>query len=268
MRQQVNKYWPGIILALAIIAIHSSIILAAFLGILPAVIAIILLAGTYHLAYTAFHEATHGLLGKSLSFILGVFLGQIMGVSFAAHNYLHNKSHHLAGTKENKCRDHYSPVKAFVQVLMSQYLNIFRPETGNRKVAIWTFLELIFIVGFRLSLLSHTQNGDLLYVLILTPILGAAMIYLVFDCFVHRPTSDGRVTITHIFPKYIHRAITYAIACQNYHVVHHMEPNTPFHLYPARFQVLVYQNQLKQHELKVWISKNWRQLIPSFTKSF
>ena len=56
MRQQTNKYWPGIILALAIIAIHSSIILVTFLGVLPTVLAILLLSITYHLAYTAFHE--------------------------------------------------------------------------------------------------------------------------------------------------------------------------------------------------------------------
>ena len=94
------------------------------------------------------------------------------------------------------------------------------------------------------------------------------MIYLVFDCFVHRATPDGRATITHLFPKNTHGVISCLLAFQNYHVVHHVDPNTPFHLYPARFQILVYQNQLKQHELKVWICKDPRQLTPSFAKSF
>ena len=268
MRQPINKYWPGIILSSVIIAIHASIILATFWGVFPTVLAILLLSITYHLAYTAFHEAAHGLLGKGLSPVLGGILGQIMGVSFAAHNYLHNKSHHFENTRETKGPDNSSAVKSFMQVLMSQYLNIFFLKKGSGKTALWAFGELIFIFGSRLFLISHTQNDCLIYVLILAPILGGVMIYLVFDCFVHRATPDGRATITHLFPKNIHGVISCLLAFQNYHVVHHVDPNTPFHLYPARFQILVYQNQLKQHELKIWICKDPRQLIPSFAKSF
>lgn len=254
MRFPIDRYWPGIILAALVILTHSGIIYAVYSERLPTLIAIMLLAGTYHLAYTAFHEAVHGLLGKGLSPALGVMLGQIMGVSFAAHNYLHNKSHHSSAIRTANTPDKDSLVSPFLQVLITQYLNIFL-KGGRRKIAILALYELAFIIGLRLVLIGHAQSHELTFVLILTPILGAWMIYLVFDRLVHQPSAKGRLTITHIFPSFIHKFLSYLMAFQNYHVVHHIEPDIPFHLYPDRFQHLLCQNHLKEHEIKFWSIK-------------
>ena len=252
MRHLKPQYGPGIILAMTIITGHSALIYAAYIDAISMPLAILLLGGTHHFAYTVFHEAVHGLLGKRLNPILGVILGQLMGVSFTAHRHLHNKSHHLDGMRPHKGPENHKTISNFVQVLTSQYLDFFFRRTAKKSLLIHALCELAAIICWRMILICYTENTELLFVFILTPLFGAAMIYLVFYVFVHKSGQGERITITHLFPEPIHKYMTSLLAFQNYHVVHHIEPQIPFHLYPQRFETLLRLNQLDRHEMKVW----------------
>lgn len=248
------NFAPGRILVVCIICAQCSLYISSYLALLPVMISVLMLAGTYHLAYTGFHEAVHGLLGKRLNPIFGFALGQVMGVSFSAHKFLHNQKHHNDGTRVVRQQVESRAAENFVRVLMDQYLSIFKPHLGNTNITLCASTEILCIFCSRIWLINTSPNPEFIYVVLIAPILGAFVIYLIFDYFVHKATSYGRITITHIFPKYFHALITRALAFQNYHVVHHIEPNTPFHLYPSRFEHLVSKQALENHEVKIWFS--------------
>lgn len=236
--------WPTLILAIFIIAIYATLTLLVVSEQMYLGKGILLASCLYYMGYAVFHEAVHGNISgtnDALDWVndaLGFSMGQILCVSYCAHKKQHLKNHsHRNEPVSQKCGN---LLQDTVSVAKLQYRNYFthnwrQAQLSERCIVLLEIALMIVVRGF---LALHYTGWAIALFFTGALLLGALILIILFIWCVH-PTSSKETTyqntITFIFPKPIHRPLTWLWLFQNYHIIHHLFPSVPFYKYQRLF---------------------------------
>jgi len=221
-------------------------------GTLPLWAGYVLAALLTYAAYTVLHDAVHGSVhGKkrSLSWLnnlLGYLAGQIMLVSFKAHQKEH-LAHHRHTNDPELDPDMFLPddslrslIRGTLVVLPLQYKYYFahcwdKAATKNKLIVV---VELVVMIGWRAALFvfGFWQIGLISLAATFT---GVFLLVILFVWIVHRPHDDEaryKNTSTFVFPGLLDDVISWLWLFQNYHSIHHLFPKVPFYRYRSLYR--------------------------------
>ena len=247
--QRVQRFigefaWTTLALGCFVLFIYSILIFKTLSGQTSLATTTVLAACLYYMGYTVLHEAVHGNInGKKHSLkwvndVLGYMMGQILCVSFCVH-----KNQHLKNHNHRDKPTHYKKVGLIedaVSVARLQYQNFFtanRNMTRRREQSIALF-EIAIMMAWRLMAIVYFASYEVMIFFIGAVILGVCILIVIFIWCVHPAKlqeNPYQNTLTIIFPKYIHKPLTWLWLFQNYHIIHHLFPRVPFYHYETLF---------------------------------
>lgn len=247
--------WPTIALSSLAIAGFAVATISAALGAVPLWLAALINIPCYFIAYTGLHEATHrNFNGRRKSFdwlnhVYGITIGAIMFYPFSMHDYLH-LSHHAHTNHPDKDPDHWmsgasaGAVAARAATLAWRYWSFtirtrMKDGDGGRffsrlaleMIPTFVALAVLIVIG---------QWKVALFVWFMPLLVAVALLGVCFDWIVHHPhqqqTLFGGTRVFLAHDPWRRRALTAVLLGQNYHLIHHIYPRTPFYRYGKVFQ--------------------------------
>lgn len=246
--------WPTVLLTALVIggfALNLALYLA---GLTPWWLATLIYAAFTYLAYTPLHEACHGNIHgdrqalRWLNALCGYLMAPIIMIPYASHrieHFTHHRYTNQAGKDPDAMLSEMSAgFSAFVatglRFLWLQNTYIFRHYWRQSP---WTqrciyCLELAFSLGWRVLLVTWTNDMGLLPMLVLGYLLGAFFTTYWFAYRPHHPyreTARYRNTNTLIMPPWM-KPLEWFWLGQNLHAIHHLFPRVPFYCYHALYR--------------------------------
>ena len=239
-----NFAWKTLVLAIVVIAAYTAITLLFLLNRMSLALGMLAASGLYYVGYTVFHEAVHGNIhGKSQSLrwindIIGYIMGQILCVSFCAHKKQHLRNHNHRN--EPSHRERGGLVREAIAVAKLQYRDFFTQNwlssaATERREVIAEMALMLFLRGALIVIYTPLETTIFF---IGSLVLGVLILIFLFIWLVHPSASKEHSyqnTITFIFPKPIHKLLTWLWLFQNYHIIHHLFPRVPFYKYQNLF---------------------------------
>jgi len=236
--------WKTLVLAIIVITAYTAIMMLFLLDRMSLALGILAASSIYYVGYTVFHEAVHGNIhGKSQSLrwindTIGYVMGQILCVSFCAHKEQHLRNHNHRNERSH--RERAGLVPDAIAVAKLQYRDFFTKNwfssasTERRKVVVEIAL-MIFLRGALIVIYTPLETA-----IFFIGSLGFGVIILIFlfIWLVHPNAKKEHTyqnTTTFIFPKSIHKLLTWLWLFQNYHIIHHLFPRVPFYKYQGLF---------------------------------
>lgn len=245
--------WPTVILAITVLGSYIATLITAISGQLPIFPAFLLAAFLTYMVYTVLHDAVHGSINgknKSLCWLndgLGYLAGQMMFISFKAHqkeHLAHHRNTNVKGADPDLVLEDdnlFSLLKGTLLILPMQYkyylANHWKAAPSRDKLIFAT--EIIVMVGWRLALVLAGYWWIALSLTLLSVGVGVFALLILFVWLVHRSfheTKRYKNTNTLIMPGWLDGPITWLWLYQNYHSVHHLFPRVPFYHYKALFK--------------------------------
>ena len=245
--------WPTIALAVTITSLYILTLTQTSSGRLGLWWAYLIVSSLTYTVYTVLHEAVHGSIhgrNKSLMWVnsgLGFLAGQILFISFKAHqneHLAHHRNTNLKGLDPDLYVDGDRPIdliRGAFRAIYTQYDYFFRhslKHASHRDKLIVT-VEVILMVGWRLAFVLASSWAVGLVLFVLATLTGLLLLVVLFVWLVHRPNESPeryKNTNTILLPKQIHSIGTWVWLFQNYHSVHHLFPKVPFYKYRKLFE--------------------------------
>lgn len=244
--------WPTVIIAVLFFSGFILTYAGIITGNLPLWAGYVLASVLTYASYTILHDSVHGAIsGKTRSMawlnnLLGYLAGQIMLVSFKAHQKEH-LAHHRHTNHPDDDPDMFVPddrpwslIRGTLIVLPLQYKYYFKHcwSLASARDKIIILVELICMIGWRTALFvfGFWQIGLISLAATFT---GVFALVVLFVWIVHRPHGNQaryQNTNTFVFPRYMDDFITWLWLFQNYHSIHHLFPKVPFYRYRTLFR--------------------------------
>jgi len=239
-----NFAWRTLVLAIVVVTAYTAITLFFLLDRMSLTLGILAASGIYYVAYTVFHEAVHGNINgesRSLRWIndtVGYAIGQILCVSFCAHKEQHLRNHNHRN--EPSHQERVGLVRDAIAVAKLQYRDFFTQNwlssaSIERKKVIIEIALMIFLRGVLIVIYTPLETA-IFFIGYL--VFGTLILIFLFIWLVHPSAKNAHTyqnTITFIFPKPIHKLLTWLWLFQNYHIIHHLFPRVPFYKYQSMF---------------------------------
>lgn len=244
--------WPTIILA-AVLSVGFVFTFGGMItGALPLWAGYISASLITYGIYTVLHDAVHGCVHgkvKSMAWLndlLGYIAGQIMLLSFKAHQREH-LAHHRYTNRPDEDPDLYVKTDNLWGVFLGsffalplQYKYYFDHCWAKAKISerFIVIAELFLMVGWRAALVwfGYWEIALLSLAALQT---GAFILVVFFAWLVHRPydkTARYENTATYVFPGPLDTIVSWLWLFQNYHSIHHLFPKVPFYRYRDVFR--------------------------------
>lgn len=247
--------WPTIALSSAGVALFLLIIGLTISGALNVFVAALINLPVYYMLYTGLHETAHRNYhgrNRSLRWInhaFGLMIGWIMFYPYSMHDYIH-LTHHANTNDLEKDPDAWMRGDGFLAVfaraatLPWRYWsftigNKLKEPGGGKflaKIALQGAPSLIGVaILISLGLWQVALIAWFGSLVIAVGILGVC-----FDWIVHHPHGDqtllGGTRVFAARKGWKRHALKAALLGQNYHLIHHIYPRTPFYRYDRVFE--------------------------------
>lgn len=247
--------WPTIILSLSVMSVFIASLFLAARGVVPVWLAALINIPCFFAAYTGFHETSHrNLHGRRgamrwLNDVFGVLLGSMLLYPYSLHNYLH-LTHHANTNDPDNDPDHWmsgaTPGRLIARGLTLPWRYwAFMLDKRGREDGVWRFylrlaLELTPAFALLAALLAAGAWQVVAVAWIAALSVGVAILGLCFDWVVHHP-HDERTMLraTRLFNvrnRVLRTVLNVLHLYQNYHLIHHIHPRTPFYRYEKVFR--------------------------------
>jgi len=247
--------WPTIALSTTGIATFALIIGLTIAGVLPVWVAAILNLPVYYALYTGLHETAHrnyhGRNGSMrwVNHVYGLIIGWIMFYPYSMHDYIH-LTHHAKTNDFEKDPDAWMRGDSFAAVFARAATLPWRywaftlgnklKEPGGTKFlakialqAAPTFAGVAVLIAaglWQVALIAWFGS-----LVVAVGVLGVC-----FDWIVHHPHKDksllGGTRVFAARTGWKRHALKTALLGQNYHLIHHIYPRTPFYRYDRVFE--------------------------------
>ena len=248
-KYMANFAWLTVLFVMAIVGCFILNLTAFIQGLIPFWLATINLAILTYFAYTPLHEAVHGNIHgkhskwKWLNELCGFAVAPLIALSFTSHRYEHF-AHHGFINQPGKDPDlivkgmekgylYIFPYSLKFLWLQNQYFVSHHWSNVNQKKRLTYLAEVIFSLGWRVTLLVLFPSWELAFVIIIGFFAGGMFTAYWFAFRPHHPNDDqARYTNTTslIMPKWM-KPFEWFWLGQNLHPVHHLFPRVPFYLY-------------------------------------
>ena len=247
--------WPTILLSLAALGLFASDLYLAATGAMSLWTAALLNIVCYFVGYTGLHEATHrNLHGRVSSMrwindVFGVALGCMLLYPYSLHNFIH-LTHHANTNDPVRDPDYWMSGGTAARVILRgltlpwhYWAFMFATrgrEPGAKKFYLRLVLDISPALAAATALIASGASATLVIAWIIALDIGSAILGFSFDWVVHHP-HDDRTLIggTRVFTakKPLPRTLlNTAHLFQNYHLIHHIAPRTPFYRYGEVFR--------------------------------
>jgi len=243
--------WPTVLLTLLVVTGFVSNLLLFALGILPAWVAMLLVALLTYMSYTPLHEAAHGNIhGKHehlewLNTLCGFVVAPLIAVPYASHKIEHF-THHRYTNQPDKDPDYIvseigqgaaSVLPTVLKFLWVQ--NSFFARHGWASATLkerWIYVvELVFSLAWRVLFITSVDQSGTVMVIVAGYLLGGFFTAYWFAYRPHIPYQEHqryRNTNSLIMPAYM-KPLEWLWLGQNLHSIHHLFPRIPFYRYHA-----------------------------------
>ncbi len=247
--------WPTIALSTSAILVFAAIMALTISGVLNVWIAALINLPVYFVLYTGLHETAHrNYHGRDKSkrwvnHAFGLVIGWIMFYPYSMHDYIH-LTHHANTNDFEKDPDAWMRGDTFLAVfaraatLPWRYWS-FTIGAKVKEPGGATFLAKILLQGAPtlagvtvLAVLGFWQVALIAWfgsLVVAVGILGVC-----FDWIVHHPHGDktllGGTRVFAARKGWKRHALKAALLGQNYHLIHHIYPRTPFYRYDRVFE--------------------------------
>lgn len=247
--------WPTIWLSTAAIAGFIAATGLAAAEALPLWVAGLVNIVCFFIAYTGLHEATHrNFHGRNKSFrwlnnVYGFIIGAMMFYPYSMHDYIHLR-HHAHTNDPEKDLDHWmsgasaSAVAGRAIRLPWHYWSTMVVTKLNDpdRTRYFRRIALEFaptVIG--ISLLNAAGQWKVaLFVWFGALLVAVAILGVCFDWITHHPhqrqTLMGATRVFVARSGWRRKALNIALLGQNFHLIHHIYPRTPFYRYEQVFQ--------------------------------
>ena len=243
--------WPTVVMVVVVLTGFLTNLALFAIGVLPAWVALLLLAALTYMSYTPLHEAAHGNIhGKQdnlewLNKLCGFLVAPLIAVPYASHR-LEHFTHHRYTNQPDKDPDYMiseignGVLSSFLVVLKFFWTqNTFFIKHGwsaaSIKERVTFCLEVLVSFGWRIAfVLLVDQPGDVT-VLLAGYVLGGFFTAYWFAYRPHIPYQEQqryRTTSSLIMPTWM-KPLEWFWFGQNLHSVHHLFPRVPFYKYHA-----------------------------------
>ena len=243
--------WPTVVMVVVVLTGFLTNLALFAIGVLPAWVALLLLAALTYMSYTPLHEAAHGNIhGKQdnlewLNKLCGFLVAPLIAVPYASHR-LEHFTHHRYTNQPDKDPDYMiseignGVLSSFLVVLKFFWTqNTFFIKHGwsaaSIKERVTFCLEVLVSFGWRIAfVLLVDQPGDVT-VLLVGYVLGGFFTAYWFAYRPHIPYQEQqryRTTSSLIMPTWM-KPLEWFWFGQNLHSVHHLFPRVPFYKYHA-----------------------------------
>ncbi|MEZ5892484.1 MAG: fatty acid desaturase [Parvularculaceae bacterium] len=240
--------WPTIILSTAALGIFLTDLYLAATGAMPVWAAALLNIVCFFVGYTGLHEATHrnlhGHVGSMrwINDAFGVALGCMLLYPYSLHNFLHI-THHANTNDPDKDPDYWmnghTPARIILRGLLlpgHYWAFMFATrgrEPGAKKFYLRLALEISPAILIAAALIASGAWGTLLVAWIIALDIGSLALGVCFDWIVHHPHDDrtliGGSRVFNVRKPLPRALLNAAHLFQNYHLIHHIHPRTPFY---------------------------------------
>jgi len=219
---------------------------------IPAGLAFVANTLTAYFAFTVLHEAVHGNIRAGQRFrrcekLLGWLSGALLTVPFPVFRHLHLR-HHAHTNDPEQDPDYWVAASSIGGVLLkcssivlAYYWHFFKtrprqPKPHEKKYlrhSQWGFLGLYGLT----ALAGFSAGWKNTLVLWWGPaMLAVAALALAFNWLPHHPHLErSRYRHTRIL---LYPGLSWLLAAQNYHLIHHLHPGLPFYRYRQAFHLL------------------------------
>lgn len=247
--------WPTIALSTSGIAAFALIISLTIAGVLPVWLAAVVNLPVYFVLYTGLHETSHRNYhgrNKSMRWVnhaFGLVIGWIMFYPYSMHDYIH-LTHHANTNDLKKDPDAWMRGDSFLAVFARAATLPWRywsftlgnkiKEPGGAK-----FIAKILLQGLPTLIGVGTLVSLGLWQVALIAWFGSLVVAVgilgvCFDWIVHHPHKDkslfGGTRVFAARKGWKRYALKAALLGQNYHLIHHIYPRTPFYRYDRVFE--------------------------------
>lgn len=246
--------WPTIILSSTAIAVFVLVIAAAAAGMLNVWIAALLNLPIFFVLYTGLHETCHrNYHGRNRSMrwvnhVFGLVIGWIMFYPYSMHDYIH-LTHHANTNDLEKDPDAWMRGDSFWSVFARaatlpprywsfMFRNKLKDPDGGKFLAKILLQGAPTLIGVGvLVAMGYWQVALIAWFGSL--VVGVGILGVCFDWIVHHPHDDksllGGTRVFAARTGWKRHALKAALLGQNYHLIHHIYPRTPFYRYDRVF---------------------------------
>ena len=243
--------WPTVVLAVAVVVGFVVNLWLFALGVLPAWVAMVILAALTYFSYTPLHEAVHRNINgdreglKWLNDLCGYLMAPMIFIPFASHR-LEHFTHHRYTNQPDKDPDYV--VSGFGQGLVAAAMTVLKFflvqntffvkhhwRTASAKERTIYGLEVLFAAGWRIAFVALVSQPGVLVVIVACYLLGGCFTAYWFAYRPHIPYTESkryRNTNSLIMPKWM-KPFEWFWLGQNLHSIHHLFPRVPFYKYHA-----------------------------------
>jgi beta-carotene hydroxylase len=253
-RQHSGKFsWTTMIFSVVLILSHVVLLYLSVVGAVSVGLAVFGLSVLTYALYTTVHESVHNNISgnqKHLTWADDLF-GRCAGILIIASDTAHKGAHFAHHSKTNN--PEHDPDMVFgngkphqvlwgaLTITLSEYHWYFKNKWAgaSRREKNRVIFELGSAVGLRLGIALAGFPLEAFLFGVLPNLLGMMIVALIFAWAVHRPHNNQKRylnTSTIVFNRWADTPITYLWLFQNYHSIHHLFPNVPFHQYRKVFK--------------------------------
>src|SRR5690554_7349843 len=243
--------WPTVALTAFVVVLFVANLVLFAQGLIPAWLALSIMAVLTYLSYTPLHEAAHRNINGSneglawLNNLCGYLVAPMIAVPYASHR-LEHFTHHRYTNQPDKDPDFLisgmgkGPFSALLTVLKFLWVqNTFfaRQHWGNasRREKVIYCAELFVSFGWRILFLSLVSQSGAMVVVLVGYLIGGAFTAYWFAYRPHLPYKEPkryRNTNSLIMPTAM-KPLEWFWLGQNLHSIHHLFPRVPFYRYHA-----------------------------------
>ena len=247
--------WPTLIMAASEIASFALISGFTITGALPVWAAALLNLPVYFVLYTGLHETAHrNYHGRNkamrwVNHVYGVIIGCIMFYPYSMHDYIH-LTHHANTNDPEKDPDAWMRGHSFAAVFARAATLSWRywsftisnklKEPGGGKFLAKIALQFTPTLIALTALIAAGLWQVALFAWFGSLVVAVGILGVCFDWIVHHPHKDksllGGTRVFAARTGWKRHALKAALLGQNYHLIHHIHPRTPFYRYDRVFE--------------------------------